>query len=127
MLGLSFSFAARADDPTGGFLSSTELPCERTSSAEVGLRACYQEAYEQADHDLNALYQRLMGQADARERELLREMQRAWIPLKDAQCGLVEHYYREARFAESWKTRCEAVMTRRRVEELRALGTGIGG
>jgi uncharacterized protein YecT (DUF1311 family) len=82
-------------------------------------------AYEKADRELNAVYQQLLKKADATEKKYLQEMQLAWIKLKEAQCGLRQYYYRDARFSDKWKTHCEAVMTIRRGQELKALGTGI--
>ena len=79
----------------------------------------------QPDRELNALYNQLIQKADQREKDYLRNMQLAWLKLKESQCGLVTYYYREARFSDKWQTRCEAVMTIRRVQELRLLGTGI--
>jgi uncharacterized protein YecT (DUF1311 family) len=71
------------------------------------------------------VYQQLLKKADATEKKYLQEMQLAWIKLKEAQCGLRQYYYLDARFSDKWKTHCEAVMTIRRVQELKALGTGI--
>jgi len=116
--------SAKADDPAGGYLAGTEIVCPGVDLSEATRVKCNTIAYEHADKELNALYSDLMLSADSNQRALLRKMQRAWIDLKAAQCEFIGHYYRTVTF-EKWKTECEAVMTIRRVQELRALGTGI--
>ncbi|MGB5135182.1 MAG: lysozyme inhibitor LprI family protein [Prochlorococcaceae cyanobacterium] len=117
---------ARADDPTGGYFSGTQLECPGIPAAEAALVACHRMALQNADRELNSLYRNLMAQADPQERRALEDAQLAWIHLRDAQCALVEAYYRDAPVPDKWTSRCQAVQTIRRVQELRALGTGIG-
>jgi uncharacterized protein YecT (DUF1311 family) len=115
----------RADDPTGRYLDGTEIQCPGIPQAEATVTQCNRMAYQKADSELNAVYNQLMQKADAHEKEYLRDMQLAWIKLKDTQCGLIAYYYRDARSTDKWQSRCEATMTIRRVQELRSLGTGI--
>jgi uncharacterized protein YecT (DUF1311 family) len=122
---MSTAQVSRADDPAGGYFDGTEVECPGIPSAESTVIQCNRIAFEKADRELNEVYQQLLKKADATEKKYLQEMQLAWIKLKEAQCGLRQYYYRDARFSDKWKTHCEAVMTIRRVQELKALGTGI--
>jgi len=115
---------ARADDPAGGYLYGTEITCPGIELSEATRVKCNTIAYINADKELNALYSDLMSSADSSQRELLKKMQRAWVELKTAQCEFIGYYYRTVS-SEKWKTACEAVMTIRRVQELKTLGTGI--
>lgn len=117
---------AWADDPTGGYFSGTPVECPGVPAAEATVVACHRMALAKADRELNTVYRDLMARADPAERRALQEAQLAWIRLRDAQCALVKTYYRGAPFPEKWTSRCQAVQTIRRVQELRALGTGIG-
>ncbi len=122
---MSTGQVSRADDPAGGYFSNTAVECPGIPFAESTVITCNEMAYEKADRELNEVYQQLMIKADAMEKKYLQEMQLGWIKFKKAQCGLRSYYYRNARFSDKWKTHCEAVMTIRRVQELKALGTGI--
>lgn len=117
---------ARADDPTGAYFSGTPVECPGVASAEATVVTCNRKALAKADRELNVLYRDLMERADPAERRALQEAQLAWIRLRDAQCALVQAYYQQAPFPEKWTSRCQAVQTIRRVQELKALGTGIG-
>jgi uncharacterized protein YecT (DUF1311 family) len=116
--------AARADDPTGGFFDDTAIPCPGASS-EVAWGQCNHDALARADRELNALYQQLIALADDNQQAHLREMQRAWIKLRDAQCAFVVDYHAGAANPGKFGTHCAAVMTIRRAWELQQLGTGL--
>jgi len=117
--------AVMADSPTGDYFSGTEINCPGIEFAESNVIACNKMAYETADKELNLLYGKLMKAADENEKTLLKNMQRAWLKFKDAQCSLVESYYADSPQSEKWTTQCAAIMTIRRVNELKELGTGI--
>ncbi|MEA5509506.1 lysozyme inhibitor LprI family protein [Crocosphaera sp. UHCC 0190] len=125
ILSVTVASPSHADDPTGSYFDGTEIKCPGIPFAESTVVQCNTIAFQNADRELNQLYQKLMKTADTKEKEYLQTMQQAWIKLKESQCGLVNYYYRDARFSEKWKTRCEAIMTIRRVEELKQLSTGI--
>ena len=125
VLEMSTGRVSRADDPTDGYFDNTAVECPDIPRPEFNIITCNQTAHEKADRELNELYQELITKADATEKKYLQEMQLAWIKLKEAQCGLTKYYYRDAHFSDKWTTKCEAVMTIRRVQELKALGTGI--
>jgi uncharacterized protein YecT (DUF1311 family) len=118
--------AARADDPSGGYFSGTPMECPGLPSVEAAVVACNKQALARADRELNDVYRDLIARADPAERQALQNAQLGWIRMRDGQCALVKAYYRTAPFPEKWTSRCEAVMTIRRVQELMALGTGIG-
>lgn len=117
---------ARADDPSGGYFSGTPVECPGVPSAEAAVVTCNRQALARADRELNAVFRDLIARADAAERQALQETQLGWIRMRDGQCALVKAYYRKAPFPEKWTSRCQAVMTIRRVQDLKALGTGIG-
>jgi uncharacterized protein YecT (DUF1311 family) len=117
---------ARADDPSGGYFSGTPVECPGLPSAEAAVVTCNSQALARADRELNALYRDLIARADPAERQALQDAQLGWIRMRDGQCALVKAYHRTAPFPEKWTSRCQAVMTIRRVQELKALGTGIG-
>ena len=121
---MSTGQVSRADDPAGGYFN-TAVECPGIPFPEVNIITCNEMAYKKADRELNEVYQQLMIKADAMEKKYLQEMQLGWIKLKKAQCGLRAYYYRNAHLSDRWKTHCEALMTIRRVQELKALGTGI--
>lgn len=125
---VAISPVALADDPTGGYFDGIEVQCPGTpggSHVTSTESQCYQEAFQKSDRELNEIYQQLMNKADSQEKEYLRDMQLAWINLKESQCSLTRYYYRHARLNDRFKFFCEAAMTIRRVQELKALGTGI--
>ncbi len=124
VLGMTTAQQVRADDPTGGYLNDIEIKCPGIPQAEATVTQCNRIAYQKADSELNTVYNQLIQKADSRQKEYLRDMQLAWLKLKETQCGFIAYYYRDVSF-EKWQSRCEAQMTIRRVQELRALGTGI--
>lgn len=116
--------AAEANDPTGGYFNGTEIECPGIERSEATVISCNKAAYQKADKELNAVYSELVSAADKKEKTMLRDMQRAWVALKNTQCALAGYYHRTVT-AEKWTSECEAIMTIRRVQELKALGTGI--
>jgi uncharacterized protein YecT (DUF1311 family) len=121
---LAVAATARADDPAGDYFDGTPIDCPGASS-EVQYNDCAYRMLQKSDKQLNALYRRLTAAADDEEKRYLKSMQQAWGQLRDAQCGLMVVYHAGAANLDAWKTRCEAVMTVRRVHELEMLGTGI--
>ena len=125
---LAIASTALADDPSGGYFDGIEIQCPNTqggSGTTASESACYQEALQNAEYELNEVYQGLMQQADEQEKDYLQKMQSAWITLKESQCSLIHYYYRDARLNDRFKLHCQAAMTIRRVQELKQLGTGI--
>jgi uncharacterized protein YecT (DUF1311 family) len=67
---------------TGQVLSASESDCtEAVSTAEM--RRCLNERYQQADAELNRVYEQLSAQLSDVRRERLRRAQRAWIVFRD--------------------------------------------
>jgi uncharacterized protein YecT (DUF1311 family) len=54
---------------------------------ERGKEDCVVANYNEADRDLNRVYQRLLDATE--EKEPLRKAQRAWIQFRDAECSYV--------------------------------------
>jgi uncharacterized protein YecT (DUF1311 family) len=121
---LALASTAGADDPTGRYFKGTLINCYSKTS-EVEIDTCAAAALEKADGELSNLIKLLISGADEDEEAYLRNMQQAWMKLRDSQCGLVVSYHRGVASPRRWKTRCEAAMTMRRVDEMQELGTGI--
>lgn len=70
--------AARADE-------QEEDPCPGARTQQ-DLNLCASRAFQQADAELNKLYQQLLKDAGAAERAKLRAAQLAWLKFRDAHC-----------------------------------------
>ncbi len=80
----------------GGYLARTQVDCSGIDSAESTVIKCNTFAYKKAAKELNALYGDLMSSADSKQKIFFKNMQRAWIELKNAQCEFIGYYYRTA-------------------------------
>ena len=56
---------------------------------------CLNKIYQEADDELNAGYQQLMGQLDETGRQILRAKQNTWIKVRNTMCSRHEeaHFY----------------------------------
>ena len=89
---------------------------------ERGRETCVLENYQEADRELNLVYQGFVGSLE--EPEPLKKAQRAWVQFRDAECS----------FVTSWETltkngpyinryRCLETITLHRTKTLKALRT----
>ena len=113
---------AHADHPTGRFLDSVPQDCYVPG---VDQGECWVRMRDTVDRELNQLYSELIRNANSDQKKNLRDMQRGWIAMREAQCALVESYESQ-RDNFSWSKRmCEIVMTKSRIWELNEVATGI--
>ncbi len=96
------------------------------------MRQCAYESFQAADAELNRVYKQARAAAKAAdalhgEREdsgavfHLRQAQRAWIQLRDAECVLAGFPFRGGTMESVLVTSCHADLTRKRTEELQDL------
>ena len=52
----------------------------------MGLNACYGKLAEAADTKLNKLYKQLTAKSEGKEKDALRDAQRAWVAYRDKEC-----------------------------------------
>lgn len=60
-------------------------PCAK-ETAQMGLNACFGKLADAADAKLNKLYKQLAAKAEGKEKDALRDAQRAWIAYRDKEC-----------------------------------------
>ena len=60
-------------------------PCAKETS-QMGLNQCFGKVADAADAKLNRLYKELIGKAEGKEKDSLRDAQRAWIAYRDKEC-----------------------------------------
>jgi uncharacterized protein YecT (DUF1311 family) len=83
-LALSCAAVCAAQQPPAQ-ADGQEDPCPGARTQQE-LNLCASRAFQQADAELNKLYQQLMRDAGAAERAKLRAAQLAWIKFRDAHC-----------------------------------------
>jgi len=59
--------------------------CDKETS-QMGLNQCFGKLADAADAELNKVYKQLAAKAEGKERESLRDAQRAWIAFRDKEC-----------------------------------------
>ncbi|MBW3571653.1 MAG: DUF1311 domain-containing protein [Gemmatimonadetes bacterium] len=104
--------ALRAQDPH---------PSCDDARAQADLNACAALAYARADTALNQAYQQVLQRVDAPQKETLREAQRAWIRLRDADCELRNAEFQGGSIHPMLLALCQAQQTRLRTAQLREL------
>ena len=67
---------ARADD---------RIDCAHAVN-QNDMNVCAQQDFQKSDGRLNAVYRKLVGKLDAREKEQLKTAQKAWLAYRDAEC-----------------------------------------
>jgi uncharacterized protein YecT (DUF1311 family) len=88
-------------------------------------RACYAEAYQEADHRLTEAYRKLMNTlSDDYERLLFRHAQIAWKRYCDAQCDLESYPYRGGPDSAPMRERCLAEQMEARRWQIEAYEEG---
>ncbi len=102
-------------------LSRPEQPrprdCYNANMLELG--DCAVADFRLADRALNAAYKKARGDCqDDRNRALLLESQRAWLRLRDADCGWESDLYRDGSMAGLKAVICLVRMTRERTKYL---------
>jgi uncharacterized protein YecT (DUF1311 family) len=84
----------------------------------AAINACAEQDYEQADAELNRVYQEAIASLDANSEEMLIDAQLAWIKFRDESCEYVTQRLSDGAGQSAYMNRCLAVMTRDRTEDL---------
>jgi uncharacterized protein YecT (DUF1311 family) len=88
-------------------------------------RACYAEAYREAERNLTEVYRKLMNTlSDDYERLLFRHAQIAWKRYRDAQCDLEAYPYRGGPDSAPMRERCLAEQMEARRWQIEAYQDG---
>ncbi len=138
---LTFDISATMDcfDRGGGYdqcVGESAQACMTNTPggyATVIVGACFDAEWQAWDADLNRTYQALMAQAremDAEngdyapsQAEALREMQRKWIPFRDAKCGYVASTWGGGTGAGPASIECVMKETARQVQFLESMAS----
>ncbi|MEM6309530.1 MAG: lysozyme inhibitor LprI family protein [Pseudomonadota bacterium] len=110
-----------------------ELDCTNAVT-QVEMTGCAAIAFEQADADLNAAYQRAIADAqqsdqiepawDPTNTEMLRDAQRAWIPYRDKACAAESTWARGGTMENMLFINCLTRLTKRRADDLLLFSEG---
>lgn len=95
--------------------------CLDEARTQLDMNACAADELGLADSVLNAVYARVVAQVDSVQLPLLREAQRAWIRLRDADCALEAAEFGGGSIRPMIEMLCLAQETRRRTQYLRRL------
>lgn len=107
-----------------------EVDCANAMT-QTEMNICAGRDYKAADEDLNLVYQSAMAVAKEWDlglsedlccaSEALREAQRAWIPYRDKVCEATGFLVRGGSMEPMIVARCLENITRRRIEDIRAV------
>lgn len=95
-------------------------PCE-DARTQTEMNQCAALAFQAADSVLNVVYPRVIGGLDSARVPLLREAQRQWVRLRDADCALDAAEFQGGSMQPMIYAYCRAGLTRERVAHLRTL------
>lgn len=85
VLVMSLPLYAEEDQDHKHHIDSWYERCVEEDSTTVGMEQCSDKAYEKWDKEMNKVYQGLMKKLPVKDREVLRESQRAWLKFRDAE------------------------------------------
>ena len=96
-------------------------PCLKLSGNETtqGMVECVDSETKVWDNLLNADYQRVLGAVGTKAAESIRQSERAWIALRDADCGVPYEIYEGGTMARIDGASCVLERTAERVLQLR--------
>lgn len=110
-----------------------ELDCTNAVT-QVEMTSCAAIAFERADADLNAVYQRAITDTkqsdqiepawDPTNTEMLRDAQRAWIPYRDKACASESTWARGGSMQNMLFYSCLERLTKRRADDLLLFSEG---
>jgi uncharacterized protein YecT (DUF1311 family) len=83
--------------------------------------ACFDNAYQRADVDMNRYYRRVETLETGSDLTNLKNAQRLWIQFRDANCKAEYDLYEGGSARPTVKLACLEVMTRHRTEELKIM------
>jgi len=89
---------------------------------QAAINDCAGRAYQQADDELNALYQEIKQRlgADAETAKLLVAAQRAWVPFRDAECAFAASGVSGGTIYPTILAGCLERLTRARIADFKA-------
>jgi uncharacterized protein YecT (DUF1311 family) len=102
-------------------LAAQPSECMDEARTQLDMNACAADEVGLADSVLNVVYRRVVAQMDTAQLPFLREAQRAWIRLRDADCGLEAAEFAGGSIRPMVEMMCLARETRRRTAHLRRL------
>lgn len=88
---------------------------------QTDMNRCAAMAYARADTALNQTYQQVLQSTESARQETLREAQRAWIRMRDADCELENAEFEGGSIHPMLFALCQAHATRLRTGQLRQL------
>jgi uncharacterized protein YecT (DUF1311 family) len=100
-------------------VSAQPLPCVDEARTQLDMNTCAADALGLADSVLNVVYAQVAAQIDSVQLPHLREAQRAWIRLRDADCELEAAAFEGGSIRPMIELMCLADETRRRAAFLR--------
>lgn len=96
--------------------------CMNEDYSTHGMLRCINTAIEAYDSEMNKVYNLLLGKLNEKDRELVRESQRAWINFRDKDIKSIEAIY--ANFDGTMYLPMQAIdrmeLTKHRVQELKS-------
>jgi uncharacterized protein YecT (DUF1311 family) len=95
--------------------------CMDEARTQLDMNACAADELGLADSVLNVVYRQVVAEMDTAQLSFLREAQRAWIRLRDADCGLEAAEFEGGSIRPMMEMMCLARETRRRTAHLRRL------
>lgn len=89
LIGLCYMASLGLQPPLAwGALVQEHNPCHNPQTQKE-LNACAVKEYEEADAELNKIYQHVISQLGKEQRSQLRIAQREWVKFRDAHCKFV--------------------------------------
>lgn len=104
-----------------GLRAQDDAPSCDDARTQTEMNLCAGIAFQAADSVLNQVYPRVVAGVDSARVPLLREAQRQWIRLRDADCALEAAAFQGGSMQPMVYGLCRAERTRERVAHLRSL------
>lgn len=114
LLGSSLAFPSIA---TPGNTIAQQLNCNNPGS-NVEYKECARRTYEQADRQLNQVYQQLRSKLNSAERKQLTDAELGWIQFRDKNCSFEVYPSRGGTGYGGFLSSCLERMTRERTTDL---------
>ena len=102
------------------FAQNSENPCEMEQN-QHNMNLCAQQEYAKADAELNKTWKQLLLLLDERQKATLREMEKAWIKLRDQHCELQSSVWEGGSMQPMIQFGCLREFTEQRTQQLQDL------
>ena len=109
------SAATPADDPF------KDLDC-RKATVQIELNVCADREFQSWDGRLNAIYSKLLKDADPKDQALLRSAERSWLSFRDNECTYETSDSEGGSIHPMDYANCMTAKTRARITELKSPG-----